>query len=658
MGKNKNKGFGIWGINNILLFLILIVASVLRFYNYSEIPFTYDEFSAWFRTQFDNFNDLIYYGVKTTDTHPAGVQVFEYFWIKLFGDSEVIVKFPFTVMGLISIFLSYKIAKKWFTPTTGLLTAAFLSSIQYMVMYSQIARPYISGLFLSLLMVWFWDKVVFGSHKKHFRNLIGYIVVSALCAYNHHFTLLFAAMVGFTGLFFMQRKYLIHFIISGLIIFVLYIPHLSIFFVQLNRGGVESWLGKPAPDFIFQFLNYALHYSLAMKVLMIAIFALSFFMLSKNLNQSNKYRIISLGWFAVTYFIGYFYSVKVNALLQYSILIFTFPFLVIFVFSFFKDVKPLLKSVLVIGIILLSIYTLIDKRQHYKYFYKSGYREIIKESVETRERLEKENVTTVFSTNRKIQDYYLQKYNMNDEGFYYVDSTNTFKSFGNYISTISTPYIIFGRAEFIAPEYLQIIQNEFPYLVEKQNWFTSDFQVFSKLKSDSTSKINRDEVIFRSLNGFEQMQTGWVGVQQEMITDSLSQSGLHSYYIDNNTEYGPFFSIPLDSIIDNKNNIIQISVAAFFPDSIQNMSLIAEISAGDKIIDWRGSEFTDFVNKPKEWQKVYLSVFLPDINIKEQNLTLKAGIWNNKKQSCFVDDFEIKTIKGNELIYGLLEEFE
>jgi hypothetical protein len=143
-----------------------------------------------------------------------------------------------------------------------------------------------------------------------------------------------------------------------------------------------------------------------------------------------------------------------------------------------------------------------------------------------------------------------------------------------------------------------------------------------------------------------------------MLRDSMSHSGLHSYYIDNITEYGPFFSIPLDSIIENKNNIIQISVAAFFPDSIQNMSLISEISAGNKIIDWRGSDFKNFVNKPKEWQEVYLSVFLPDINIEEQNLTLKVGIWNNKKQSCFVDDFEIKTIKGNELIYGLLKDFD
>ena len=654
----KNKRFELWGINNILLYLIIFVATVLRFYHYSEIPFTYDEFSAWFRTGFDNFNDLIYYGVKTTDTHPAGVQIFEYYWIKVFGNSETIVKFPFTIMGLLSIIFSYKIAKKWFNPTVGLVVAAFMSSIQFMVMYSQIARPYISGLFLSLLMVWFWNKVVFESQKKLIRNLIAYIIASALCAYNHHFTLLFAAMVGITGLFFIQRKYIVHYILSGLFIFALYIPHLSIFFTQLNRGGVESWLGKPRPDFILQFFNYVLHFSLSMKVLMASIIILSFALITKNLKQSNKYRIISLAWFVFTYLIAFFYSIKVNALLQYSILIFTFPFIVIFVFSFFKDVKPILKSTLVFSIMLLSVYTLINKREHYQHFYKSGYSEIIKESVNAWEKLGKDNVSTVLSTNRKIQDYYLKKYNLKDEGFFYLDSTTTFIKLRKYISTLKTPYIVFGRAETATPEYLQIIEQEFPYLIDKQIGFTYDFQVFSKLKPDSLSLLNRDEIIFKTKNGFEQTYPGWNGIQANMINDSLFNSGTHSLYIDKNTEYAAFFSIPLDSIIKNKNNVIQISVAAFFPDSLQNITLISEIKAGNEIIDWRSSRFQDFISKPNEWQNMYLSILLSDLKLNKKNLTLKVGIWNNKKQSCFVDDFEIKTIEGNILIYGLLEDFD
>ena len=137
--------------NKLLLVLIIIVGTVLRFYNYGEIPFTHDEFSALSRLNFDNFNDLIEKGVKI-DAHPAGVHVFMYYWTTFFGSAEWVVKLPFTVIGTLSIFLIYLIGKNWFNETVGLISASFITSIQFTVIYSQIARPYISGLFFSLLM--------------------------------------------------------------------------------------------------------------------------------------------------------------------------------------------------------------------------------------------------------------------------------------------------------------------------------------------------------------------------------------------------------------------------------------------------------------------------------------------------------------------------
>ena len=77
--------------NKLILFLILLVAITLRFYNYQNIPFTHDEFSALSRTNFNSFSELIDQGVKV-DGHPAGIQVFLYYWTKLAGKSEVWVK--------------------------------------------------------------------------------------------------------------------------------------------------------------------------------------------------------------------------------------------------------------------------------------------------------------------------------------------------------------------------------------------------------------------------------------------------------------------------------------------------------------------------------------------------------------------------------------
>lgn len=121
------------------IIIVLTVGTVLRFYGFPHIPFTYDELSAWGRTDFTSFRELIDHGVRG-DGHPALIQVFLFYWRKLFGDSEASFKFPFLLMGIASIYLSYLLGKKWFSETTGLLSAAFVSVLQYTVMYSQIAR--------------------------------------------------------------------------------------------------------------------------------------------------------------------------------------------------------------------------------------------------------------------------------------------------------------------------------------------------------------------------------------------------------------------------------------------------------------------------------------------------------------------------------------
>ncbi len=171
----KNK----LSLDNILLLLILLVAVVLRFWDFSNIPYMHDELSALARTHYSNLYDEIYYGVAKLDTHPAGVQLFIYYWTKLFGENEMVVKFPFILCGLASIIVAYKIAKFWFNSTVGLITASLMAVMQYMVTYSQIARPYIAGVLFSLLMVWCWSNYFFNTTTdKKMKWLICYIIFS------------------------------------------------------------------------------------------------------------------------------------------------------------------------------------------------------------------------------------------------------------------------------------------------------------------------------------------------------------------------------------------------------------------------------------------------------------------------------------------------
>jgi hypothetical protein len=376
--------------NKSILVLIIIVAIILRFFNYFQIPFTHDEFSALFRLKFDSFSELIEKGVKI-DGHPAGIQVFLYYWTKLFGTAEWIVKLPFTVFGILSIYVIFLIGKKWFNDTVGLISAAYLASIQFTVMYSQIARPYISGMFFSLLMIYYWSNLMMNPDKKFYRNSLLFIISTSLCTYNHHFSLLFAAIVGISGIFFIQRKLLFKYLICGLIIFILYIPHLKIFIYQLNVGGVEGWLGKPQNDFLIQFIYYIFNYSVFVIAIILGIFLFGLYQLKKGV-FNPKLIVLSFLWFIIPFFIGFFYSRYFNAVLQYSVLIFSFPLIYFLLFGFIKEQNTKVNLILVSVILLTNIFSLVYGRKHYDVFYKSVYKQILTDY----ENIKRNNSNTIY----------------------------------------------------------------------------------------------------------------------------------------------------------------------------------------------------------------------------------------------------------------------
>src|ERR1700740_1949309 len=96
-------------INTCLLVFVLLTAGVLRFYKAFDIPFTHDELSALCRLRFDSFHELMEKGIKI-DGHPAGVQVFLYYWTKWVGTTEFAIKLPFLLMGMGSIYFAYRLA--------------------------------------------------------------------------------------------------------------------------------------------------------------------------------------------------------------------------------------------------------------------------------------------------------------------------------------------------------------------------------------------------------------------------------------------------------------------------------------------------------------------------------------------------------------------
>ena len=319
--------------DQIILLIILALAAFLRFYNYVGWSLSNDELSALARLQFDSFGEMITQGVMLGDFHPAGVQVFLWFWIKAFGNSVAAVRLPFIIFGIISVYFVFLIGKRWFSPSVGLFAASAMTFLQFSILYSQLARPYSPGLLFSLATVWFWTKIVF-NEKRKFSEYAGFVVFAAFTAYSHHYSFLFAVIVGLSGFVFYRKIEWKNYLISALAVGVLYLPHLKIFLYQFGIGGVggnDGWLGKPEPDWILGFLKYAFNDSWILLILMLAVFFWTIFL---RKSKFTAFHWLAISWFMTMFLVGYFYSIWRNPILQYSILLFSFPFLILFLFSF------------------------------------------------------------------------------------------------------------------------------------------------------------------------------------------------------------------------------------------------------------------------------------------------------------------------------------
>lgn len=290
----------------------------------------HDELSALTRMDYPTFEDFYHYGIKV-DGHPAGVHLFLKGLLSLFGEHPLLIRFPFIVFSILSVYQIYKIGVEWFSEATGLISASFITVLQYTIYQGIVARPYSPGLLVGLLLIRVWTKI-FLEKKNDWKYFILYGVLLSSLGYIHYFALLFGIVLSLIGLIWASKKALLKFISAGIIAFVLYIPHLETFFYQLNVGGLD-WLKKPDTSFFGDYLSYVFNHSNLF--IGVVAFGTIFFINSafrKFVPVAFKKRITLLILFGTPLLIGYFYSIYISTVLQFSLMIFGFP---CFVFVFF-----------------------------------------------------------------------------------------------------------------------------------------------------------------------------------------------------------------------------------------------------------------------------------------------------------------------------------
>jgi len=632
----ERKPFFTW------LIIITALGCALRVYHLIDVPFTYDELSALHRTHFASFHELIRKGISV-DGHPAGVQVFLFYYTKLVGETEWLVKLPFILMGILCIPFIYRIGARWFSRDAGIISACLVACLQYTVTFSQVARPYVSGLFLVLLLVLIWNELIV---KITYRNLIAFAVVSALCAYNHYFSLLTSACVAVTGLFVINRKGLPKYILAVLLAFVFFIPHIHLFFEQLKLKGLE-WLQAPTPDFFANYLYYVFNFSAYVIVAVLLLIGQGIYLsIHQAKSPQNKFRFIALLWFVIPAGIGFLYSVYRAPVIQNSVLIFSFPFLILFACSFIVLPNGWLRDVEIGALLLILAGSLVSERHYYTLFYNQETEMFARYISGFEQVYGLEKVAAVANTNPDYLDSYKTKYktDWSYQTFQAVGDNNAWRK---WLASSNKKYLILCNppVEWNS-QYLAIAEEYFPCHDSIYHGFTTDIYVLKKDQPGCPPDL---------APLFTYTLKDSTGVRYKHKIPPLS-IGNGDIYMTCDTFNSPvLFESPVRQLSLDEKMKINVSVDVYVDSLGPEGSLTLQFNDGSRVLQERKSLIQSFAGNDTGWHTVYLSARLYHSPVNKAAY-IRVDLVGRPKKSCLTfKNFKVEAVKDNPLLYSLIK---
>ena len=606
----------------ILLAVIMVVAAVLRLWKLGQVPFMHDEFSALLRTRFDNFHDFIQQGVMP-DSHPIGVQLFLWGWVNLFGWSELWVKLPFVLMGIGSIYLIYIIGRQWFNRKVGLFSAAFFTVSQFTVFYSQLARPYSAGLFFVLLMAVFWYKVVFET-KTTTKDYVGFALSAWACSLMQYFSIAQAGLIFLTGLFFLPKERRKAYWLSGIAAVVLFAPTLPIFYQQLFvSGSIGGWLSAPSTSFLSDFLQYTMNYSMLF-MFATGIVILLPIILGKRTRQNNPLRWAGLAWFVIIFAIAFIYSLKREPILQHSTLIFSYPFVIIVAFSMAgtRTLSPWQTALVVVVLLFTGTTSLIMERRHFDLMYHQGFDQI---AVEMQQDKEQYGDKIQFATRTEIgeaAEFYQAKTDVENRVVF-----NRYSNLGEFNNWLSehqdTPMLGFGWTDYVDPIWEVTAVGNYPYLIEKKDWFTSRYLTLSKNPTEGAQYL-------------------------------LNELNPNPFPYFEGQEWGQAYSFSCDSL---PKDVEALGVIIHFHNEVEVNQCVAVIEVHDATTDslvlWHSSLPENGHFLPGDHAVADAILFSDDFT--PEGKTAKAYLWNQGKKPLVVTKLSYYYTKKSPVLTGLYE---
>jgi hypothetical protein len=621
--------------DKIFILFLTIAGALVRFYNLENLSLSNDELSGIGRAMLPNLKELIWNGVHP-DAHLVGTHFLLHLIIKLFGNDVFIIRLPFAIMGTLSICLIYLIATKWFNQTVGLISATATCLLEFTVLYSQIARPYIYGFFFVLLFLQGLNYFIFSERLKWYHYVI-FISGAIGAVLNHYFSFLTVVVAGFAAFALIKKEFYKQYIICGIVVLLLFLPHLPITLDQISRKGLDSWLEKPDAYFLFRFLFYSFNSSyVVVSIIIVLLVAVSFIKaVDKDIQEKiKKIRIFSLVVFTTIFCVGYFYSLFVNPVIQYSVLIFVLPFLWMFIFSFFYKLPQSFKwPIVTILVVTFSLSTFAEKK-YYKTQHFGVFKEIAEQTIIFNKLIGENRITqTINIVNPFYINFYFNKMNaeVKFSEYSFFNDGSGFQKMDSILKLAKTDFFIHAWSNVFDPyEIHEQIKNRYPKYYEKK-YFNSNFRVYYKAPNVKRS------LVFHSENTFDKNDKFWSGNEntiQKDLMDTLNKLCI----VDSNNPYSPNFNAKVKDVIEENKKHVVIK-ANYYLEENASLNLVIEFLKNGESYEWYGPSIQNYTNDRNVWKEIFIVKKLPKNAIPEDDI--KIYFWNSGNVPVKIDNVSV-----------------
>ena len=222
------------------LILALVVGGVLRFAMINRTGLEPDELHSLFLATEPTISAMFTNHLsESNNPHPTAHYIFHWFWVRLAGTSEIALRIPSFVMGMLTIYFVWRLGEALFDRRVAGSSALWTAMASSMISVSVQARMYAQLILLSTI---FMDIIVrhFISNEHISRRVVILASISGITlAHTHYFGTMLVFLALFGVCFYRYRSRLplkVHMLLLG-ICTIGFLPQMPLTIIDFREAG-------------------------------------------------------------------------------------------------------------------------------------------------------------------------------------------------------------------------------------------------------------------------------------------------------------------------------------------------------------------------------------------------------------------------------------